>query len=217
MKKNKKRPDAAGAFSATRSTRPGDLNNPEPATVAIKVTNPSDAREALENNDLTAVGCYLRDDVAPLLRLIADSRHRPKQEVRMPPGYDLDDEFEYDTEDMRWAIENGQSELVDGFIRQVAPLQVGLGDMIDTNGRSEHYLKPSRRRRGKPRTKEQEEFEGRVRQDLRFALIRAGGKLEAAVAEVSLKHRISRATVFRIWTLCGSPKHRRAYRPVTKA
>jgi hypothetical protein len=190
--------------------------NSEPDTVTRRISNPSDARSALRNNDLAGLGRYLRDDIAPLLRLIADRCHRPKQEVTTPPGYDLDDEFEYDTEDVRWAIENGQSELVDGFIRQVAPLLGGLGDMIDPNGRSEHQLKPGRRRRGKPRTKEQKEFEERVRQDLRFALIRAGGKLEAAVAEVRLKHRINRTTVFRIWTLGGLPKHQRPDRRLRK-
>ena len=78
MKKNKKRPNTAGALSATRSTRP-DLNNPKHAAVPTRISNPSDAREALENSDLAAVGRYLRDDVASLLRLIPDHRHLPQQ------------------------------------------------------------------------------------------------------------------------------------------
>jgi hypothetical protein len=58
------------------------------ASVTANISNPSDAREALENNDVTAVGCYLRDEVAPLLRFIADNGHQPKQEGTRPPGYD---------------------------------------------------------------------------------------------------------------------------------
>jgi hypothetical protein len=114
MKKNKKRPNTAGAFSATRSTRP-DLNNLKHAAVPTRISNPSDAREALENSDLAAVGRYLRDDVASLLRLIPDHRHLPQQNGTRPPGYDPDQEFEYETEDVRWAVENGQSQFVKGF------------------------------------------------------------------------------------------------------
>jgi DNA modification methylase len=118
---------------------------------------------------------------------------------RAAPGYDPDQEFEYETEDVRWAIENGRSGLVDGYLRRLAPFLGKLGDMVDPNGRSELQLKPSRRRRGKPRKEEQKSFEETIHQELRFARVRAGGKLEAAVAEVSRKHRISRTTAFRMW------------------
>jgi hypothetical protein len=208
VKKSRNRPrSAAGKCSVTRPTRPAELKNARPAKVPTRVSDPFDAREALENSDLAAVGRYLRDDVAPLLRLIADHRHQTKREGTRPRGYDPDQEFEYETEDVRWAIDNGRSGLVDGYLHRLAPLLGRLGDMIDPNGGSEHQLKPGRRRSGKPRTKTQEEFEERVHQDLRFALIRAGGKLEAAVAEVSLKHGISRATVFRIWKSGGLSKN----------
>jgi hypothetical protein len=111
----------------------------------------------------------------------------------------LDQEFEYETEDMRWAVENGQSEFVKGFLRRLAPVVASVGDMLDLSGRSEHQLKPGRRPRGKPRSHKQEHFEETVHRDLRFARVKAGGKLEAAVAEVSQKHRISRTTAFRMW------------------
>ena len=199
MKKGRNRPSPARAkCSATRPTRPAELKN-APATVPTRVSDPFDAREALENNNLAAVGRYLRDDVASLLRFMADNGHQPKQEGTSPAGYDLDDEFEYDTEDMRWAIENGQSEPVDGYFHRLAPFLGRLGEMIDPNGRSEHQLKPGRGRSGKPPKKDQKSFEETIHQELRFARVRAGGKLEAAVAEVSQKHRIGRTTAFRMW------------------
>jgi len=198
MKKNKKRPNTAGAFSATRSTRP-DLNNLKHAAVPTKISNPSDAREALENSDLAAVGRYLRDDVASLLRLIPDHRHLPQQNGTRPPGYDPDQEFEYETEDVRWAVENGQSQFVKGFLRRLAPVVASVGDMLDPNGRSEHQLKAGRRRRGKPPCQRQRMFEEKIHQELRFALLRANGKMEAAVVEASQKYGISRSTAFRIW------------------
>ncbi len=88
---------------------------------------------------------------------------------------------------MRWAIENGHAELVDGFLRQLAPVLAAFGDMLDPNGGGEYHLKPRRRRRGKPRKNEQTSLEETIHQDLRFARVRAGGKLEAAVAEVPTK------------------------------
>ena len=201
MKKGRNRPSPAGdKCSATRPTRPAELKN-APATVPTRVSDPFDAPEALRDNDLAAVGRYLRDDVAPLLRLIADHRHQAKQEGTRPPGYGPDQEFEYETEDVRWAVENGKSEFVKGFLRRLAPVVAAFGDMLDPNGRSEHQLKPGRRRSGKPRKKEQKSFEETIHQELRFARVRAGGKLEAAVAEVSQKHRISRTTAFRMWKL----------------
>ena len=200
MKKGRNRPSPARAkCSATRPTRPAELKS-APATVPTRVGDPFDARKALENNDLTAVGCYLRDEVAPLLRFIADNSHQPKQEgTGRPPGYDPDQEFEYETEDVRWAVENGQSEFVKGFLRRLAPVVASVGDMLDPNGRSVHQLKPGRRRRGKPRSHKQEHFEETVHRDLRFARVKAGGKLEAAVAEIMAKYGVSRTTAFRIW------------------
>jgi hypothetical protein len=52
-----------------------------PAAPVAQVSNPSDARETLENGSVAGIGRYLHDDVAPLLRLIAERRHQPKQEV----------------------------------------------------------------------------------------------------------------------------------------
>jgi hypothetical protein len=199
VKKGRNRPrSAAGKCSVTRPTRPAELKD-APATVPTRVSDPFDAREALENNELAAVGRYLRDDAASLLRLIADHRHQAKQEGTRPPGYDPDQEFEYETEDVRWAIDNGRSGLVDGYLHRLAPLLGRLGDMIDPNGRSEHQLKPGRRRSGKPRKKEQKSFEETIHQELRFARVRAGGQLEAAVAEIMAKYGVSRTTAFRIW------------------
>jgi hypothetical protein len=90
------------------------------AVPAAQVSNLSDAGEALENGSIAGIGRYLRDDVARLLRLIAERRHRPSQRTTKPPGYDPDSEFEFDTMDVAWAIENGHSGLVDDFLRQLA-------------------------------------------------------------------------------------------------
>jgi hypothetical protein len=200
VKRSRNRPRSAGGkCSATRPTKPANPKNQIPAAVLTRVSDPFDAREALQNLDLAAVGRYFRDDVVSLLRLIADHRHLPQHNGTRPPGYDPDQEFEYETEDMRWAIENGHAGFVYGFLRQLAPVVAALGDMLDPDGRSELQLKPGHRGRGKPRKKEQKSFEETIHQELRFARVRAGGKLEAAVAEVSRKHRISRTTAFRIW------------------
>jgi hypothetical protein len=163
------------------------------------VTNPFDAREALENGSLAAVARYLRDDVAPLLRLIAEHRHRPSQRTTKPPGHDPDSEFEFDTMDVAWAIESGHSGLLDDFLRQLAGFLRPLGDMLDPAGRGEFQLKPVRRRKGKPKNQKQAILEGNIHRDLRFARIRLGGKLEAAISEVSEKYDCSRATLLRVW------------------
>jgi hypothetical protein len=188
-----------GPRSITSSTKAAEPTNSQLGAPPAHVTNPSDAREALENGSLAAVARYLRDDVAPLLRLIAERRHRPSQRTTKPPGYDPDSEFEFDTMDVAWAIENGHSGLVDDFLRQLAGFLRPLGDMLDPAGRGEFQLKPVRRRKGKPKNQKQAILEGNIHRDLRFARIRLGGKLEAAISEVSEKYKCSRATLMRVW------------------
>jgi hypothetical protein len=195
-----------GTRSKTSSTKAAEPTNSQLGGFGAEVTNPSDAREALENGSLAAVARYLRDDVAPLLRLIAERRHQPSQRATKPPDYDPDREFEYDTADTAWAIENGHSGLVDDFLRQLAGFLRSLGDMLDPKGRSEFQLRPVRRRKGKPKNQKQAILEGNIHRDLRFARIRLGGKLEAAIAEVSEKYNCSRATVFRIWKKARSDR-----------
>jgi hypothetical protein len=168
-----------------------------PATT--EVTNPFDARENLENGSVAGIGRYLHDDVGPLLRLIAERRHRPSQRTTTPPGCDSDSEFECDTADVVWAIENGHSELVDQYLRRLAKITTVLGDMLDPEGGSEHWLKPVRRKRGNPRTEMQANRESDIHRDLIFARVRLGGKLEAAISEVSEKYKCSRATLMRVW------------------
>jgi hypothetical protein len=163
-----------------------------------QVSNPFDAREALENGSVAGIGPYLRDDVARLLRLIAERPHRPSQRTTKPPGYDPDLEFEFDAAAVAWAIENGLSGLVDDYLRQHGKLMADLGDMLDPEGRSEFQLKPVRRRRGKPQDRKRVFLEGKIHQDLRFARARLG-KLEAAIAEISQKYNLARSTLLRIW------------------
>jgi hypothetical protein len=78
--------------------------------------------------------------------------------------------------------------------------------MLDPAGRGEFQLKPVRRRKGKPKDQKQAILDGNIHRDLRFARIRLGGKLEAAIAEVSEKYNCSRATVFRIWKKARSDR-----------
>jgi hypothetical protein len=167
------------------------------AAPVAQVSNPSDAREALEHGSVAGIGRYLRDDVPSLLRLIAERRH--SQRTTKPAGYDPDSEFEFDTTDVAWAIENGLSGLVDDYLREVGKLMTLLGDMLDPQGRCEFQLKPVRRRRGKPKDHKRAFLEGKIHQDLKFARIRLGGKLEAAISEVSEKYNCSRATLLRVW------------------
>ena len=163
------------------------------------VTNPFDARENLENGSVAGIGSYLRDDVASLLKLMPKHRQQSGQPSTKPPGYDPDVEFEFDTADVAWAIESGHSELVDDYLREVGKLMTLLGDMLDPQGRCEFQLKPVRRRRGKPKDHKRAFLEGKIHQDLKFARIRLGGKLEAAISEVSEKYNCSRATLLRVW------------------
>jgi hypothetical protein len=188
-----------GTRSRTSSMKVAEPTNSQLGGFDAEATNPADAREALENGSLAAVARYLRDDVAPLLRLIAEHRHRPSQRTTKPPGYDPDLEFEFDTADVTWAIENGHSGLVDDFLRQLAGFLRPLGDMLDPAGRGEFQLKPVRRRKGKPKDQKQAILEGNIHRDLRFARIRLGGKLEAAISEVGEKYKCSRATLMRVW------------------
>jgi hypothetical protein len=193
----------------TSKKNPGKPAKPTDCLLAAPpahVTNPFDAREALENGSVSGIAHYLRDDVPSLLRLIAERRHLQSQKTTKPPGYDPDVEFEFDTADMAWAIENGHSGLVDDFLRQLARFLRPLGDMLDPAGRGEFQLKPVRRRKGKPKSQKQAILEGNIHRDLRFARIRLGGKLEAAISEVSEKYNCSRATVFRIWKKARSDR-----------
>jgi hypothetical protein len=190
------------AKANTSEKNPGKLAKPTdclPAAPAAQVSNPSDARENIENGSVAGIGRYLHDEVGPLLRLIAERRHRPSRRTTNPPGYDPDSEFEFDTMDVTWAIENGHSGLVDDFLRQLARFLRPLGDMLDPAGRGEFQLKPARRRKGKPKNQKQAILEGNIHRDLRFARIRLGGKLEAAISEVSEKYKCSRATLMRVW------------------
>jgi hypothetical protein len=186
----------------TSEKNPGKRAKPTDCLLAAPgppLSTPFDAREALENGSVAGIGRYLRDDVASLLKLIPKHRQKSGQQSTNPPGYDPDLEFEFDTADMAWAIESGHSELVDDFLRQLAGFLRPLGDMLDPAGRGEFQLRPVRRRKGKPKNQKQAILEGNIHRDLRFARIRLGGKLEAAIAEVSEKYNLSRSTVFRIW------------------
>jgi hypothetical protein len=186
----------------TSEKNPGKRAKPTDCLLAAPgppLSTPFDAREALENGSVAGIGRYLRDDVASLLKLIPKHRQQSGQQSTNPPGYDPDLEFEFDTADMAWAIESGHSELVDDFLRQLAGFLRPLGDMLDPAGRGEFQLRPVRRRKGKPKNQKQAILEGNIHRDLRFARIRLGGKLEAAIAEVSEKYNLSRSTVFRIW------------------
>jgi hypothetical protein len=186
----------------TSKKKPGKPAKPTDCLLAAPpahVTNPFDAREALENGSVAGIGRYLRDDVASLLKLIPKHGQQLGQQSTNPPGYDPDLEFEFDTTDIAWAIENGSSGLVDDFLRQLAGFLRPLGDMLDPAGRGEFQLKPVRRRKGKPKNQKQAILEGNIHRDLRFARIRLGGKLEAAISEVSEKYKCSRATLMRVW------------------
>jgi hypothetical protein len=186
----------------TSKKNPGKLANPTdclPAAPAAQVSSPSDARENLETGSVAGIGRYLHDDVASLLKLIPKHRQQSGQQSTNPPGYDPDLEFEFDTADVAWAIENGLSGLVDDYLREVGKLMTLLGDMLDPQGRCEFQLKPVRRRRGKPKDHKRAFLEGKIHQDLKFARIRLGGKLEAAISEVSEKYNCSRATLLRVW------------------
>jgi hypothetical protein len=188
-----------GPRSITSSTKAAEPTNSQLGETTTDVTNPSDARENLENGSVAGIGGYLRDDVASLLKLMPKHRQQSGQPSTKPPGYDPDSEFEFETTDVTWAIENGHSGLVDDFLRQLAGFLRPLGDMLDPAGRGEFQLKPMRRRKGKPKNQKQAILEGNIHRDLRFARARLGGKLEAAISEVSEKYKCSRATLMRVW------------------
>jgi len=164
-----------------------------------EVTNPADARASLESGSVAGVGRYLRDDVTSLLKLIGKHRAQPRQGATKPPGYDPDWEFDFDTTNMIWAIENGRLDLVGDYCRKLTKLLPLLGDMLDPHGRSEYRLEPVRRKRGKPQNRMRPIIESSIYRDLKFARSRLGGKLEAALSEIGEKYRRSRPTLLRIW------------------
>jgi hypothetical protein len=170
---------------------------PAPAPL---VTDPVDAREQLENGSVATVGQYIRDDMTLLLKSLVKERCPTRARASKLPGYDPDREFEFETANILWAIENGHVDLVASSVRELAKVMTLLGDMLDPNGTTEFQLKPIRRRKGRPRGRLQASLEDNVYRDLKFARIRLGGKLEAAVSEVGEKYRLSRSTLLRIWT-----------------
>ena len=109
-----------GPRSITSSTKAAEPTNSQLGAPPAHVTNPFDATENLENGSVAGIGSYLRDDVASLLKLMPKHRQQSGQPSTNPPGYDPDLEFEFDTADVAWAIENGLSGLVDDFLRQLA-------------------------------------------------------------------------------------------------
>ena len=161
------------------------------------VTNPSDARESLKRGSVGPVGRYLRIEVSSLLRALAEPQRQRRARDELP-GYDPDYEFEFNTPDVLWAIQNGREELVGQNPVELAKLFTVLGDMLDPSGNSEFKLKPRRRRRGMPKNRALADRDGAVVQDLKFSLARHG-KLEAAVSEVGPKHKRGRSTLFRAW------------------
>jgi hypothetical protein len=173
-----------------------------------EVTNPADARASLESGSVAGVGRYLRDDVASLLKLIGKHRAQPRQGATKPPGYDPDWEFDFDTTNMIWAIENGRLEPIGKYLAELAKLVTLVGDSLDPNGRSERRLRSVHRKRGKPRNQTRSLIEAGIYRDLKFARIRLGGKLEAARSEVGKKSQLSRATLLRIWTKHERPGSR---------
>jgi hypothetical protein len=121
-----------GKRRARNLSEPAEPTNSQLGGPATEVTNPSDARENLENGSLAGIGRYLRDDVAGLLKQIAKPRHQPPQGVPKQQGdNDPDLEFEYDTVDMVWAIESRHFELVGGYLGELAKLIMRVGDMLD--------------------------------------------------------------------------------------
>lgn len=139
-------------------------------------------------NRLASLGCPLREESACGRTRIADL-----------PGHDPDWPFECETGDVLAAIEGGQSELVAQYPPELAKLVVLLGDMLDPEGRGEFQLKPVRRRKGRPANKKRDLVEGSIYRDLKFARARLGGKLEAAISEVTKSYGINRSTALRIW------------------
>jgi hypothetical protein len=189
------------AKANTSKKNPGKPAKPTDCLLAAPpahVTNPFDAREALENGSVAGIGRYLRDDVASLLKLMPKHGQQSGQQSTNPPGYDPDSEFEFDTMDVAWAIEGGHSGLVDEYLREHGKLMTLLGDMLDPEGSSEYWLKPVRRKRGRPRNQMRDFRDGEIHRDLRFAHLRLG-KLEAAISEVSKKYKCSRAALFGVW------------------
>jgi hypothetical protein len=64
-----------------------------------------------------------------MLKLIPKHGQQSGQQSTNPPGYDPDLEFEFDTADVTWAIENRHSGLVDDYLRELGKLMTVLGDM----------------------------------------------------------------------------------------
>jgi hypothetical protein len=163
-----------------------------------EASDPFDAKECLENGVTATVGRYLRDEVAPLLRSLSNPEQQ-RDIVGDLSAPDPDQPFEFNTADVLWAIKSGKSELHARYPGELAKAISLLGDMLDPNGRSEFCLEAKRRRKGRPREASFVDLEGRIVRELKFARLRADGKLEAALSEVGTRSKLSRSTLFRIW------------------
>jgi hypothetical protein len=171
--------------------------NESTASAADNVSDPLDARECLRNGVTGPVGRFLRDEVAPLLRSLSAAGQRSTASDDLPPP-DPDWPFEFGAADMQWAINRGRSELVAQYPIEIAKVLSTLGDMLDPEGTSEYVLRPTRRRRGKPKDASFSNREAQIIHELESSRARHGGKLEAALAEVGAKRKLSRATLMRI-------------------
>jgi hypothetical protein len=200
IQKKNRSPSASVISHGTKAGKPAAAIIVYESVEPPVVTNPFDARQELERGSVAAVGPYLRDDVASLLRSLASNRGQTGQAVTELPGHDGEREFEFETANILWAIETGHADLVASSGRELEKVMTLLGDMLDPSGASEFQLKPVRRRKGRPSNQSRASPEDNVYRDLKFARLRLGGKLEAAISEVGEKYRLSRSTLLRIWT-----------------
>jgi hypothetical protein len=153
---------------------------------------------------------YLKTDGPLVLRAIADSLDRqldeegrqpvfhPGDDPGDPPLEEDSDEFS-DTDVVMAALKSGNMSATPAFLREISDLLRGLGEALDANSAWPLRLEGKHRKRGKPtKTLDQLSEHEAILEDLKSERKAFGGKLEAAVAAVASKHRISRSKVFRV-------------------
>jgi hypothetical protein len=153
------------------------------------------------------VSHYLKDDGPKGLNAIADQLDR-RRDGGQKPSSGWDDPLlncrlgaPLGTHAMG-SRESGICATPSAFLREMSLLLRTLGEALDAEGRSSVRLDAKRRRRGKPRkdcSAEASLEEAGIFKDLEESRKAFGGKLEAAVADVASKRKISRSKIFRVY------------------
>jgi hypothetical protein len=181
------------------------------ATSFPEEADPFNAKRALQEGDERGVGYFARDHAEAMshladlfdppegtarqLEFVPRGRRRPKPNEAA--SRDEDSDWEGTLLQVKAAIETGSLTLIGSYLRDAADVYRRVGDALDPPSRSQGWqLKFVRQGRGRRADPHKLLRDSAIRMELRFATRKAGGKQEAAIAELEAKG-VSRPTAFR--------------------